>query len=115
VCCAACPGIAKYGKGQATDDVAEAVKMILEKNIAANLPPGRLVMDLAVAQLYLPRTVGISFWVGFFHAVMWCPPLPTLQVTLNNLTAALVLYTTWPLIGSCACTPTHAFNAVRSD
>jgi hypothetical protein len=33
-------GIAKYGKGQATDDVAEAVKMILEKNIVANLPPG---------------------------------------------------------------------------
>eukprot|EP00798_Chlamydomonas_sp_ICE-L_P023776 gene23776-9335_t len=30
--------IAKYGRGQATEDVAEAVKMILEKNIAANLP-----------------------------------------------------------------------------
>lgn len=33
-------GIAKYGKGIATDDVAEAVRMLLANNIAPNLPPG---------------------------------------------------------------------------
>jgi hypothetical protein len=34
-------GIAKYGKGIATEDVAEAVRMILANNIAPNLPPGK--------------------------------------------------------------------------
>lgn len=33
-------GIAKYGRGVATDDVAEAVRMILSKNILPNLTPG---------------------------------------------------------------------------
>jgi hypothetical protein len=33
-----CAGIAKYGKGQATDSVTEAVKMLLENNLLANLP-----------------------------------------------------------------------------
>lgn len=32
-------GIAKYGKGQATDDVATAVRMLLEQNLDANMPP----------------------------------------------------------------------------
>jgi hypothetical protein len=31
--------IAKHGKGQATDDLAEAVRMLLEQNLIANLPP----------------------------------------------------------------------------
>ena len=30
--------LAKYGKGQATEDVAEAVRTLLEKNVAPNLP-----------------------------------------------------------------------------
>lgn len=39
-------GIAKYGKGQATDSVPEAVRLLLEQNIAANLPFGaRLVSN----------------------------------------------------------------------
>lgn len=33
-------GIAKYGKGIATDDVAEAVRLILTKNILPNLAAG---------------------------------------------------------------------------
>ena len=28
----------RYGKGQATDDIATAVKMLLEENLIANLP-----------------------------------------------------------------------------
>ena len=32
--------LAKYGKGQVTDDVAEAVKMLMEKNLIPNLPAG---------------------------------------------------------------------------
>ena len=42
-------GIAKYGKGIATDDVAEAVRMLLANNIAPNLPPG---VCLAVGQWF---------------------------------------------------------------
>jgi hypothetical protein len=32
-------GLAKYGKGIATDDVATAVRMLLEENVVPNLPP----------------------------------------------------------------------------
>jgi len=47
-------GIAKYGKGVATDDVAEAVRMILAQNIAPNLTPaGRHVAnDFRTERLY---------------------------------------------------------------
>jgi hypothetical protein len=31
--------IAKYGRGQGTEDVADAVRMLVEKNIACMLPP----------------------------------------------------------------------------
>lgn len=37
--------LAKYGKGQATDDVAVAVKMLLEKNLSPSLPAGALVVS----------------------------------------------------------------------
>ena len=33
-------GISKYGKGQATDSVAEAVRMLLAHNLMANQSPG---------------------------------------------------------------------------
>ena len=33
-------GIAKYGKGQATDSVAEAMRMLLAQNLKPNLSPG---------------------------------------------------------------------------
>ncbi len=32
--------IAKYGRGQATEDVADSVRQLMERNIVANLPPG---------------------------------------------------------------------------
>ena len=38
-------GIAKYGKGIATEDVAEAVRMILSNNIAPNLPTGENLLQ----------------------------------------------------------------------
>ena len=39
-------GIAKYGKGIATDSVPEAVRMLLEQNLDANLPfGGRLISN----------------------------------------------------------------------
>ena len=33
-------GIAKYGKGQATDSIPEAVRMLFEQNLVPNLPAG---------------------------------------------------------------------------
>jgi hypothetical protein len=46
--------LAKYGKGQATDDIAVAVRMILENNIVANLPaPAAIVTnDFRTGRLY---------------------------------------------------------------
>ncbi len=44
-------GIAKYGKGVVTDDVAEAVRMILAQNIAPNLPPGEPLLVCTQAPL----------------------------------------------------------------
>ena len=39
-------GIAKYGKGQATDSIAEAVRMLFQQNVVPNLPPGaRLISN----------------------------------------------------------------------
>ena len=38
--------IAKYGKGQATDSIAEALRMLMEQNLMSNLPAGgRLVSN----------------------------------------------------------------------
>ena len=34
------PPAHRFGKGQATDDVAVAVRMLLENHLVANLPPG---------------------------------------------------------------------------
>jgi hypothetical protein len=47
-------GIAKYGKGQQTDNVAEAVRMLIEDNIAANLSPaaGLVSNDFRRNRLY---------------------------------------------------------------
>lgn len=39
----ACAAIAKYGKGQVTDDLGTAVTMLVEKNIIPNLVPGALL------------------------------------------------------------------------
>jgi hypothetical protein len=46
--------LAKYGKGQATDDVAEAVRMLLEKNVIPNLPAGGALVtnDFRTHRLY---------------------------------------------------------------
>lgn len=46
--------LAKYGKGQATDDVAEAVRMLMEKNIIPNLPAGGALVtnDFRTQRLY---------------------------------------------------------------
>ena len=41
------PYIARYGKGQATDDVAVAVRMLLEQNVVANIPAGASLVSLA--------------------------------------------------------------------
>ncbi|KAJ9524025.1 hypothetical protein QJQ45_022487, partial [Haematococcus lacustris] len=47
-------GIAKYGKGQATEDVAEAVRLLLQNNIMANLPPAarHVSNDFRLNRLY---------------------------------------------------------------
>lgn len=37
--CTACAALAKYGKGQSTDDLALAVEMLIERNLIPRLPP----------------------------------------------------------------------------
>ena len=46
--------ISKYGKGQATDSVAEAVRMLMTQNLVPNLSPGgRLISnDFRTERLY---------------------------------------------------------------
>lgn len=39
--------IAKYGKGQATDDLPTAVAMLVERNILPNLVPGAMLSSNA--------------------------------------------------------------------
>jgi hypothetical protein len=39
LCCDVCTALAKYGKGQRTDDLAQAVEMMIERNLLPRLPP----------------------------------------------------------------------------
>ena len=47
-------GIAKYGKGQLTDDIAEAVAHLFEKNILPNMGPASMVVpnSFRIERLY---------------------------------------------------------------
>lgn len=49
-----CAGLAKYGKGQATDDLAEAVDMLFERCLLPKLPPPALQVsnDFRTERLY---------------------------------------------------------------
>lgn len=64
--------LAKYGKGQSTDDLALAVEMMIERNLLPRLPPQAQIVtnEFRTERLYTEevRRLCTTCWPGLLHA-----------------------------------------------
>jgi hypothetical protein len=80
LCCDVYAALAKYGKGQSTDDLAEAVEMMIERNLLPRLPPEAQLStnDFRTERLYTEEVRPACILTRLLHAHM-CTEVAELQ------------------------------------